>query len=252
MNKRKSGNPVWKPVSTEFASLQENELAGHAAEVENVVKATAVLENQSTVVGVKAEMSVTPSPSEYIGEVVEAGGELANSMSSSVVLQDKDGPENGEQELADSITTSIQLENTDNRDAAGEAISPGSHSDSLAVGASVIRFIRAKRFPNANEPAEVHQVFKVKWWPKFQIGFVPPISMCMPPTPQQVSALDVSSSSSSSTIIDAQVLILQREKEALQRRIALLKKDMPSPMHPIYQDSQDPYDDIDDDLLNDE
>ncbi|KAL9270822.1 Activating signal cointegrator 1 complex subunit 1-like protein [Drosera capensis] len=107
--KRKSANLVWRAVSAHPASSGESEFADHVVEVENV---------------------------------------LNHATSSSVAFQDNHELMDAEEVLADGITTSLLLNSTGNGgtgDAVGASISPGSHSASLMVGASVMKFIREKR-----------------------------------------------------------------------------------------------------------
>ncbi|GAB2275557.1 hypothetical protein Dimus_010314 [Dionaea muscipula] len=68
------------------------------------------------------------------------------------------------------------------------------------------------RKASADDPLEIHRIFKVKWWEKFEFGFIPPIEsvsikLCL-----------------STPILDSQLLTLRHKKAALEKQISQLKR----------------------------
>ncbi|GAB2292431.1 hypothetical protein Dimus_026671, partial [Dionaea muscipula] len=101
-------------------------------------------------------------------------------------------------------------------------------------------------------PLEIHRVFRVKWWERFQLGYNPAnpatqASSSSNPIIQESSSsnpiIQESSSSSPTPTANPEVLTLQQKNIALELELKRLCKKKAA----VFEDDQDSYEDFFDD-----
>ncbi|GAB2292432.1 hypothetical protein Dimus_026672 [Dionaea muscipula] len=106
--------------------------------------------------------------------------------------------------------------------------------------------------PSDEESLEIHRVFRVKWWERFQLGYNPTnpaaqASSSSNPIIQVSSSsnliIQASSSSSPTPTANPKVLTLQQKNTALELELKSLRKKQAS----VFEDDQDPYENFFDD-----